>query len=245
MPVTVERFDARTWPDKVLDELFAGAFPTFITADLEAKEYIDRVREWFADLNIMLVDENQVPVATGWGVPIRWNGEVAGLPSGYTDTTRRAVQGRESGQQPDTFVICGGIVSRSKAGQGLAGELIMALRDLGVRAGCTRVIAPVRPTLKPAYPLTPIDTFAYWTRDDGAPLDPWLRTHWRLGGRIIATAPQSQTMTGTVSEWEGWTGMALPSTGDYVIPGGLSILHIDRDEDRGSYVEPNVWVRHR
>jgi hypothetical protein len=52
-------------------------------------------------------------------------------------------------------------------------------------------------------------------------------------------------MTGTVSEWEGWTGMALPSTGDYVIPGGLSVLHIDRDEDRGSYVEPNVWVRHR
>jgi hypothetical protein len=52
-------------------------------------------------------------------------------------------------------------------------------------------------------------------------------------------------MTGTVSEWESWTGMALPSTGAYVIPCGLSILHIDRDENRGTYVEPNVWVRHR
>jgi len=25
--LTVERFDARTWPDDVLDELLAGAFP--------------------------------------------------------------------------------------------------------------------------------------------------------------------------------------------------------------------------
>jgi hypothetical protein len=79
----------------------------------------------------------------------------------------------------------------------------------------------------------------------GAPLDPWLRTHWWLGGQIIATAPQSQTMTGTVQEWEAWTGMVLPATGEYVTPRGLSTLHIDIDEDRGTYTEPNVWVRHR
>ncbi len=241
----VERFDARTWPEDVLEELFAGAFPEFITADVEAKKYIGRVREWFTDLNIMLVDDHDVPVATGWGVPIRWNGELAGLPTGYTDTTRQAVQGREHGSTPDTFVICGGIVSRRRTGQGLAGELIKALCDLAPQAGCTRVIAPVRPILKPAYPLTPIDTFARWTREDGAPLDPWLRTHWRLGGKIIATAPSSQIMTGTVSEWERWTGMVFPSTGDYVIPAGLSPLHIDREADCGRYVEPNVWVRHR
>ena len=78
----------------------------------------------------------------------------------------------------------------------------------------------------------------------GAPFDPWLRTHWRLGGTIIATAPRSQTMTGTVAEWESWTGMAFPATGDYVIPRGLSILHIDTVEDSGTYTEPNVWVRH-
>jgi hypothetical protein len=52
-------------------------------------------------------------------------------------------------------------------------------------------------------------------------------------------------MTGMVREWEGWTGMVFPSTGEYVIPRGLSSLHIDRDEDRGRYAEPNVWVRHR
>jgi hypothetical protein len=119
-------------------------------------------------------------------------------------------------------VICGAIVGPGRTGQGLAAQLITALRDLAPQAGCQRVLAPVRPTLKPAYPLTPIDTFARRTRPDGAPLDPWLRTHRRLGGQIIATAPHSQTMTGTVQEWEAWTGTVLPATGEYVIPRGLS-----------------------
>lgn len=55
----------------------------------------------------------------------------------------------------------------------------------------------------------------------------------------------SQTMTSTIAEWEAWTGMAFPATGDYIIPDGLSILHIDRTANLGMYVEPNVWVRHR
>jgi Acetyltransferase (GNAT) family len=245
MTLAVERSDARSWRDDQLEPLFGGAFPAFITADQVAKKYIGRVREWFPDLNIILIDEDDVPVATGWGVPIQWNGDISDLPAGYTDTTRRAVEGRERAEEPDTLVICGGIVSPARTGQGLAGELITALRDLAPAAGWKRVIAPVRPTLKPQYPLTPIETFARWTRPDGAPLDPWLRTHWRLGGRIIATAPRSQTMTGTVEDWQTWTGMPFPSTGEYVIPHGLSTLHIDRETDFGAYTEPNVWVQHR
>jgi hypothetical protein len=52
-------------------------------------------------------------------------------------------------------------------------------------------------------------------------------------------------MTGTVAQWEEWTGMVLPASGEYVIPGGLSTLRVDRDADEGIYVEPNIWVQHR
>ena len=98
--------------------------------------------------------------------------------------------------------------------------------------------------LKGRYPLTPIDRFAYWTRGDGSPLDPWVRSHVRLGARIIAVAPQSQTMTGTVPQWESWTNMKFPDSDEYVIPDGLATLHIDRDTDQGTYVEPAVWLQH-
>jgi hypothetical protein len=52
-------------------------------------------------------------------------------------------------------------------------------------------------------------------------------------------------MTGTVEDWQTWTGMPFPSTGEYVIPDGLSTLRIDRETDFGTYTEPNVWVQHQ
>ena len=83
--LTVEPFDARKWPEEQMEALFAEGFPAFITADQEAKRYIGRVREWFQRLNIVLVADGDTPVATGWGVPIRWSGDLDDLPSGYTD----------------------------------------------------------------------------------------------------------------------------------------------------------------
>ena len=38
--------------------------------------------------------------------------------------------------------------------------------------------------------------------------------------------------------------MAFPETGAYWFPRGLAPLTIDLDVDRGSYWEPNVWMRH-
>ena len=53
------------------------------------------------------------------------------------------------------------------------------------------------------------------------------------------------TITGTVAEWEGWTGMLFPESGDYVVPGALELVTIDREADLGTYVEPNVWMHHQ
>jgi hypothetical protein len=66
-----------------------------------------------------------------------------------------------------------------------------------------------------------------------------------MGASALGVDPRSQVMTGTVAQWEEWTGMALPASGEYVIPGGLSTLRVDRDADEGIYVEPNIWVQHR
>jgi hypothetical protein len=156
----------------------------------------------------------------------------------------RSVVGRENGEQPDTLVIMGAQVAEGVRGQGLAGRVLTELKNLAASRSWDKVIAPVRPTLKSSYPLVDIKRFVTWTQEDGGPLDPWLRTHWRMGARVLSCAPASQTMTGTVAEWERWTGLALPETGDYVIPEGLSVLRIDQEKDEGRYVEPNVWMRH-
>ncbi|MGO9500280.1 MAG: hypothetical protein ACLPUO_01535 [Streptosporangiaceae bacterium] len=95
------------------------------------------------------------------------------------------------------------------------GEVVAALTQRAVAAGLARVIAPVRPELKSRYPLTPMQSFARWTRSDGLHIDPWLRTHQRLGAAILGPAPRSMLITGTVCEWESLrrlhaTGRALP-----------------------------------
>ena len=90
-----------------------------------------------------------------------------------------------------------------------------------------------------------METFSSWRRPDGLPLDPWPRTHVRVGGRIVTTAPYSQTMTGTVEQWELWSAFHLPSTGQYVIPYRLSPLHLDHEAGLGTNTEPKVWIRYR
>jgi hypothetical protein len=97
---------------------------------------------------------------------------VADLPSGYTDALIRAVNGRDQGSVADTLVICAAVVAGRLKGRGLAGRLLAVLRDNALAAGLSRVIAPVRPTLKQQYPLTPVETFMTWSRPDGTALDP-------------------------------------------------------------------------
>ncbi|WP_018349798.1 hypothetical protein [Longispora albida] len=230
--------------EKIFAELFTEHWPEFVFHDLGVKPYVARRAEYFGDLDCFLLDGDRV-VGAGWGVPLRWDGTISDLPSGYTGALGRSVEGHEAGVVPDTFVVMGGMVRADEQGKGWASAVVAALRDLAVSRGWERVIAPVRPTRKSTYPLTPIEEYATWRRPDGLPFDPWLRTHERMGATILAPAPDSQVMTGTVSEWESWTGLALPGSGDYVIPDGLSVLHVDREADTGVYREPNVWMRHR
>jgi hypothetical protein len=92
---------------------------------------------------------------------------------------------------------------------------------------------------KQRYPLTPIDCYLAWRRPDGTHLDPWLRTHERLGADIVKVASKSVVVAGTVAEW---TEMALPEGGVYVVSGALVPIEIDREWDEGVYMEPNVWM---
>jgi len=51
-------------------------------------------------------------------------------------------------------------------------------------------------------------------------------------------------ISGAISDWERWTGLTFHDQGAYPIPGGLVPVEIDPSNDRGVYVEPNVWMAH-
>ncbi|RIX28517.1 hypothetical protein [Amnibacterium setariae] len=245
MVLHVERYDARERSEAFRRAIGEEAFPPWlIHGDPDSDVWWDRVRRWFPELHVVLEDDDG-PVASAWGVPLAWSGAVDDLPSGYTESLRRAVEGHEQGARPTALVVCAAVVLPERARSGLAGRLLEAMRDLPAAAHLAHVLVPVRPTLKGRYPLADIDAFTRWARPDGLPLDPWLRTHVRIGGRIIATAPASQTLRASVADWEAWSGLALPASGPYVVPDAPAPLVVDRDADVGVLVEPNVWVQHR
>jgi hypothetical protein len=87
--------------------------------------------------------------------------------------------------------------------------------------------------------------YATWTRSDGLSIDPWIRTHQRMGATIEKPAPNSMVISGTVAEREGWAGILFPVSGAYVVPDALNLVEVDREHDTAVYREENLWVQHR
>jgi GNAT superfamily N-acetyltransferase len=204
-------------------------------------EYWGALEEEFPEFQFALLD-GDVVVAEGHTAPLAWDGADATLPAGIDDALRAAVLARRAGDPVDTLCAMAAEVSPSARQRGVAAELLRGMRELAGRHGLRRFIAPVRPSWKERYPLTAIERYVTWRRADGQLLDPWMRLHERLGARVSTPLPESMRITGTVAEWESWTGLAFPEDGDYVFPHGLAPLRVEAGI--GRYVEPNVWIIH-
>ncbi len=203
--------------------------------------YWDRLLDERPDFQFHLVGDGGEILGRARSIPIRWDGTVEDLPAGIDGAIARGFD------EGDANVLCALVIMIPPPlqGHGVSGRArsrrwsrSLAAMDSGA------LIAPVRPSWKVRYPLVPIEQYAGWRRADGLLFDPWMRVHERLGAQVLKPEPRSLQITGTVAEWEEWTEMAFPASGDYWFPGGLATVRIDRDEDRGSYWEPNVWMAH-
>lgn len=217
----------------------------FIHHDPVCEEYWPRLREVFPGFQFVAYDESQSQFhAIGHTVPLVWTGDAAMLPNGIPDVLHRAFTENEEDARPTSLcAILAGIQPSSRA-TGLSREVLKHMKAIARAHGLESLIAPVRPNRKSSYPLTPMERYALWRGPDGHLFDPWLRTHERLGAELAGIAPQGNVFRGTVAEWEQWTGLEYPDSGQYVVKGALSPLSIDLDRDEGVLTEPNVWMVH-
>jgi GNAT superfamily N-acetyltransferase len=219
-------------------ERLSGSFPTYMHHNEPGGRYWLRLYEEHPDFQLALVDGG-VLVAELHSVPTPWDGTEADLPSGWDEAFTRAF---ESEREPTVLCALAIAILPERRGEQLSSRMIDAMRQAACTHGLRKLIAPVRPTLKERYPLIPIERFVGWRREDGTHLDPWIRTHERVGGEIIGVAPHSMVIEAPTADWEQWTGLELPDDGDYVITGMLAPLEVRNGI--GRHVEPNVWVRH-
>jgi GNAT superfamily N-acetyltransferase len=225
-----------------IELLSRDAWPPFLRHGNSIHWYL--LFETFAPYQLLFCEPDDKLIAVGHTAPLAWNGQAQDLPATIEDILLRAEQGEHSGQPANTFSALAAMIAPDRRGQNLSQAVLLAMRDLARSRGCSSLIAPVRPTWKSRYPLTPMERYVAWRRSDGAPLDPWLRVHWRLGAEQLKVEPNTLTVEGTVADWEAWTGMAFPESGAYVVPGALQPVLIDCERNVGRYEDPNVWMRH-
>lgn len=219
----------------------------FMFEDEVANRLWGRLEDDFPGFQFVLRDggADGTIAAVGHTLPFRWDASLETLPDrGWDAIFERAVDDLDAGREPNLITAIEASVAPAYQGKGVSRVVLETMRSLAQEHGFSALVAPVRPSWKAKYPLTPMERYVRWTNDEGAPFDPWLRTHWRMGARSVKVAPQSMRVPGTVAAWETWTGLKFPESGRYVVAGALEPIVIDCARNLGVYVEPNVWMHH-
>jgi hypothetical protein len=218
-------------------------WPTFLLHG--DTQHWDRLFDDFAEYQILFREPSGALIAVGHIVPFVWTGTPQDLPTTMSKLLERALRVRRDRSSPNTLSALAAIVTASHQRRGLSAEILRTMRSLAIEHNMHYLVAPVRPTLKSSYPLTSFEQYVGWRRDDGSPFDPWLRVHWRLGAAFLKIAPATVTVIGTVADWEEWTDMSFPGSSEYIVPGALQPITIDREQNVGRYEDPNVWRLHK
>jgi len=205
-------------------------------------ELFDRFHEY---QTIFLDTKTSQPIAVAHSLPFAWEKELNELPdNGWDWVVQKAVQDHKDEKAPTMQAAIIVAIHKGYQRQGLSTKVLHAVRSIAESKGFKNLVIPVRPNQKRLYPLINMDDYINWNNDDGQPFDAWLRVHVRLGGKIIKVCPEAKTIRSTHAEWETWTGMKFPQSGTYIIPGALNPMEMDVENDKGIYIEPNVWMQH-
>lgn len=225
-------------------DLGSKTWPEFMQHDDIVNKYWADLYTNFLKFQFALFDKPKI-IGIGNAVPIHWQGPFTDLPdTGLDWAMEKAGKDFQSGLKPNLLIGVQILINATFQSHGMSYEMLRIMKDIARSNGIDSIALPVRPTLKSDYPLTPIEKYVNWQNQDNLPFDPWIRVHIKAGGRVVGICHQSMIIKGTVSDWEKWTGLIFPETGDYVINKALTSILIDKNRDIGTYIEPNVWVIH-
>lgn len=228
-------------------DIAVESWPEFMLHDPVADEHWHELFDRFSEYQFALLDtETDRMAAMANSLPFNWEQPLEELPEGGWDWVFvKAVEDHKNGVVPNLQSAIQINIHPDYQSQGLSTRMVEAMRAIGQSKGFKHMVAPVRPNQKSKYPLTRIDEYIRWTDDRGLPFDAWLRVHARLGARILKPCHQAMSIRGTCAEWEAWTNMKFPQSGQYVIPGALNPMEMNVEKNEGVYVEPNVWMVHK
>jgi GNAT superfamily N-acetyltransferase len=221
-----------------------GLWPEFLLHGQAVRRRFPKALEAFPDFFLFLLDGSGRVGGSGFAAPLAWPGTPGTLPAGWDAALLQSLDDRAAARQPTAACALSAIVAPRRRGRGIGRQVLSALKAVVASRGLHALLAPVRPTWKCRYPLTPFERYVEWKRPDGSAFDPWIHLHWEMGARVARIAPRSMVVRATLADWTKWTGLHFPESGPYVVPGALCPITVDTERAEALYEEPNLWMIH-
>ncbi|MCP4581041.1 MAG: GNAT family N-acetyltransferase [candidate division Zixibacteria bacterium] len=230
----------------IADEVTLGSWPEFMLNDSVCNKYWSDLYRSFPEFQFILSEKDTgKTISVGCGIPLYWNGDFRDLPDEGLDwVLEKGFIDQKENVTPNILSALAITIAPEYRRRGFSYIALKTMTTIAKSHGLTDMIAPVRPSLKSQYPLNSIDKYIDWQNKNNQPFDPWIATHVKMGAELIKVCHSSMKITGTVGDWESWAKMSFPESGSYIVPGALVPVQIDHEHDTGTYIEPNVWMKH-
>jgi len=172
------------------------------------------------------------------------------LPGGWQGVVRASyLHSHVEHKKPDTLIGLFIFVEDGFRQQGWANNVILEMRSIAQEKGLRALIIPLRPPqrYKKEYASMPMAEFAALNREDGHPVDHWIRLHTRLGASILQASEKSHQHAMPLQDFhDQFSQVELPDSGEALIErnGEWYKVYVDRERDFVLINQGCVWVRH-
>lgn len=214
-------------------------------------QHLETIAERFPTTQLLVRDGRGDIAATVTANRVNWDGDPASLTT-WDDVAGGEVAGSD---YTATYVPTGNTLCLMSMnvdpiiqGERLAPKLLEGMRDVAKELGVQHLISSFRPSGFGDYKLRhgqiSFEEYCRLTREDGEPLDPWLRSTSRLRMQPLRIEEQSMKVTVPLDTFQEYQQSYNPHKWKEVTEGRWECGETGTwtvQRDQAVYVEPNLW----
>jgi GNAT superfamily N-acetyltransferase len=224
-----------------------GIWPQFLAGHKVGRENSAAIDRLYSPFQLVAVVEKPHlrVVGVSNAVPLGCHVAVEDLPNeGWDWAVKAAVDRTMVAQRDHDLCILSISVLPEFRRHGVGTMFIKEYLRTAHAMGMQRVVAPVRPVTTHHVIDAPMSEFINLRSHDGRHIDPWIRAHEAVGGKVISICWKSMTVAASLKQWRSWGADITETTRKFVLPGCIVPVITLPEEDSAVYVEPNIWMLH-